>query len=112
LLAEGIKAGIQYALFLPEFVKATNDSLMMLAAGIANIIMGLVAIATNIAEAFVKALQNIILGPAISAIMLTTTRMISYAAPLRAIRTLIDYLDCTVNFSIAILALLRYLGRI
>lgn len=112
LLAEIIKGAFHYALFLAEFFRATEGSLKMLAAGIAEILMGLIAIATNIGEAFVKALKTLIFSPAISTIMLTTTKMINYAAILRPIRTLIDYVECGVDFSIAILALLRYLGWI
>jgi hypothetical protein len=113
LLAEGIKGAFQYALFLPEFFRATEGSLKMLVAGIANILMGLIAIATNIGEAFVKALQALIFGPAISAIMLATTNMIALAAPFRIVRTPVDYVESfLVDFPIAILALLRYLGII
>jgi len=113
LLAEGIKGAFQYALFLPEFFGATEGSLKMLAAGIANILMGLIAIATNIGEAFAKALQTLIFGPAISAIMLTTTNMIALATPFRIVRTAVDYVESfIIDFPIAILALLRYLGRI
>jgi hypothetical protein len=113
LLAEGIKGAFQYALFLPEFFKATEGSLKMLAAGLANLLMGLIAIATNVGEAFIKALQALIFGPTISAIMLTTTNMIALAAPFRIVRTGVDYVESVlVDFPIAILALLRYLGMI
>jgi len=113
LIAEGIKGAVQYGLFFNEFFRATNGSLVMLAAGIANIIMGLVAIATNIGEAFVRALYNILWAPVLSAVMFTTSTMIAIAAPFQAVRTAVDYVESVViDFPIAILALLKYLGKI
>jgi hypothetical protein len=90
-----------------------NDPAKMLATSIANFLMGLVALATHVGEAFIKALFNIICGSAWSAMMLTTNGMIAIAAPLRVIRTPVDCVESAfVDFPIAILALLRCLGRI
>jgi uncharacterized membrane protein YdjX (TVP38/TMEM64 family) len=79
----------------------------------ANVLMGLIAIATNIGEAFVKALQTLIFGPAMSVITSTTANMIALAAPFRIARTAVDYVESfLIDFPIAVLALLRYFGRI
>ncbi len=113
LLAEGIKGVVQYGLFFNDFFAESAGSLKMLAAGVANILMGLVALATSVGEAFVKALEHIIFGPALSAMMLTMHGIIALAAPLKVMRTPVDYFESfVVDFPIAILALLRYGGWI
>jgi hypothetical protein len=109
LVAEGFKAAVQYT-FLALF---WNDLEKMLAISIANFLMGFIALATHVGEAFVKALINIIYAPAWSAIMLTTNGMIALTAPLQVVRTPVDYIESAfIDFPIAILALLRYLGKI
>ncbi|MDH5482273.1 MAG: hypothetical protein OEY22_05280 [Candidatus Bathyarchaeota archaeon] len=109
LIAEGVKALVQYGFLWIGW----NDPAKMLATSIANFLMGFIALATHVGEAFVKALFSIICGPAWAAIMLTTNGMIPLAAPLQIIRTPVDYVESVfVDFPIAILALLRYLGRI
>ncbi|MCK4481807.1 hypothetical protein KAU55_01170 [Candidatus Bathyarchaeota archaeon] len=109
LVAEGFKAAIQYTFLALSW----NNLEKMLAMSIANFLMGFIALATRIGEAFVKALFNILYAPAWSVIMLTTNGMIALAAPLQVVRTPVDYIESVfIDFPIAILALLRYLGEI
>jgi len=111
LIVEAIKGGIQYGLFLPEFFRASSDSLKMLATGIANLIMGLVALATDVGFAFVKALQGFIWSPTFSCIMMTVSELAPMARPLEVMHTAVDYVESVaVDFPIAVLAFLRYLG--
>ena len=109
LIAEGVKAAFQYGFLWASW----NDMSKMLAMSLANFIMGLVALFTSIGEAFVKTLFSIMLAPAYSAVILATTRIISFAAPLQILRTPVDYVESIfVDFPIAILALARYLGKL
>jgi hypothetical protein len=108
LIAEGIKGTAQYILLYSDW----DNSMKMLATAIANIIMGLIAIKTNIAEAFLGALFKKIYGPAMSAIYLITNKMIVAAHPIQAIRSPIDFVEAGIDFSVGGLALLRYIGLI
>jgi hypothetical protein len=113
LLIEGIKGAVQYGFFFRDFFQASAGSLKVLAAGLANLLMGLIAICTNVGEAFVKALQHYLYGPIFSVIMLTTSKMIAFVSPFKIIRTPVDYVESfIVDFPIAIFALLRYIGWI
>jgi hypothetical protein len=109
LIAEGVKGAVQYTFLALSW----NDLEKMLAISIANFLMGFIALVAHVGEAFVKALINIICAPAWSAMMLTTNGMIALAAPLQVVRTPVDYIESVfIDFPIAILALLRYLGKI
>jgi hypothetical protein len=113
LLIEIIKGGVQYGFFARDFFQSGAGSSKMLAYFIADMLMGLIAIGTNIGETFVKTLQNILWAATYSAIMLTTSGMITYIAPLEVVRTPVDYFEsCVVDFPIAAFALLRFLGVI
>jgi hypothetical protein len=106
LVAEAVKVIVQYSFLWIDW----NNSAKMLATAIANFLMGLIALASHIGEAFVSALFSIIYSPAWSAIMLTTNRMIAFAAPLQIVRTPVDYIESFfVDFPIAVFALVRYL---
>jgi hypothetical protein len=75
--------------------------------------MGLISLVANVGEAFVKALQGIISASTWSAMMLTCKGLTGLARPIQVMRTPVDYIESIfVDFPIAILALLRYLGRI
>jgi len=88
------------------------DQMKVLATAAASIIMGLIAIATNIGEAFVNNLMNLIAAPARAALYLISYGMIVAAQPIKHLRTPIDYLETVIDFTIGGFALLRYLGRI
>jgi len=110
LIAEGIKAAFQWTFFLIDFFREASGSSKMLAAAIANFIMGFIALATNVGAMFVKALYNVIMGATMATLMMTTSKMIGLAVPFRIFRTAVDYVESfLVDFPIAILALLRYL---
>ncbi|MDH7564523.1 MAG: hypothetical protein QHH24_06585, partial [Candidatus Bathyarchaeota archaeon] len=111
LIAMAIKGAIQYGLFFADLVKEGCGSPKMLATTIASIVMGALAIATNIAETILEILINIIAGPVLSAFTLATRGIITLMAPLEIIRTPVDYIESfVIELPIAILAWIKYIG--
>lgn len=109
IIAEGIKGTVQYCFLWLYW----GDSAKMLAMSVANVLMGLVALVASVGEAFVKALQSFMSASTWSAILLACNGLTSLALPLQVIRTPVDYIESIfVDFPIAVLAMLRYLGRI
>jgi hypothetical protein len=113
LIAIGAKGLVQWALFLPLLVNEKAGSVRMLAACFANILMGLIALATDVGETFAKALWNVCTAPILSALMLGTDGMIKLASPLELLRTGVDYIESfVIDFPMALVAWARYSGWI
>jgi hypothetical protein len=108
-----VKGLLQYGLFVPLLLSESAGSVKMLAAFIANALMGFIALSISIAEGFVKALWNICTAPWMSACMLMANGAMVAAAPLEIVRTGIEYIEsCIIDFPIAIFAFARFMGWI
>lgn len=113
LVAIGAKGVVQWALFAPLLLNEKAGSVRMVAAFIANTLMGFVALSAGIGEAFAEVIWKVCTAPLVSMFMYMARGAIAVAAPLEWIRTRVDYIEsCVVDFPIAIIALARYSGWI
>lgn len=81
----------------------------MLAFGIANIVLGLISVNVNIAEAFLRALFNIVSAPALGALGLMMNGAIAAGGIVQqSTRSSIDWAETGMTFLFAALALIRY----
>jgi hypothetical protein len=113
LIAIGAKGVVQWTLFAPLLLNEKAGSTKMLAAFFANVLMGLVALATSVGETFAQAIWNVCTAPMISAWMLGVNGLIKYVAPLEIVRTWVDYVESLIlDFPMAVIAWARYSGWI
>jgi len=111
LVAIGLKGIAQGILFGLLMMSEKAGSVKMLAAFIANMFMGLIALSVGAAEAFAHLIWNLCTAPWVSAFMLATQGMIAAATPLEIIKSPVDYIESIViDFPMAILAFTRYMG--
>ena len=95
------------------YILATSwdDRNAMLTFGVANIILGLIAVKTNLAAAFLRALSSIVSAPAISALYLLMNNAITIAEPIKeTTRDVIDWIQIGMTFGFAATALARCIG--
>jgi hypothetical protein len=113
LAAIAVKGVAQWILFTPLLLSEKAGSGKMIAASIANVMMGLIALGASVGETFARFLWTICTAPAISVLMLAVDGTIKAAAPLEIIRTRVDYIESLViDFPMALVAFARYSGWI
>ena len=100
-----VKAGLQAGLLAKDW----HDSGRMLAAAITNILIGIIAIKTSLAKAFLDTLFNIVAAGTMSALYLLYNGAITVATPVQHIRTWADWVEVGMDFAFGITALIRYL---
>jgi hypothetical protein len=104
-LALSAKFILQLMFLYPDW----NNAPRLLATGIANIILGFIALTTSIGKAFLNELFNVVTAGTMSALYLMYNGLVVAAEPIKAIgRTWVDGADAFINFIVAGIALYRY----
>jgi hypothetical protein len=100
----GIKLATQFLLLYIDWDSAGK----MLVNGIMGIILGLIAIRANLAQAFLDFLVRSLKGGVVAVLYLLYNGGVAVVEPMQHVRTLADWIELAIDFLFAAAALVRF----